>query len=64
MGVGILAALAATRVFGSLLYEVSASDTDTMVIASVVLLLVTVVACYVPARRALRVDPVVALKSE
>lgn len=64
---GAAAALILIRVlssFSELLYGVGASDPLTLVAVSLVLLAVAVLACYVPARRAMRVDPVVALRHE
>jgi len=62
--VGLLAALAATRVMGSLLFETGASDPLTLSGVSAFLAMVALIACYVPARRATRVDPMVALRVE
>ena len=60
--VGIALALAASQVLGSLLYGIGSSDPPTYVVVVAVLLTVALLACYLPARRATRVQPVAALR--
>ena len=64
LGAGVVAALAATRALKSLLYEVQPSDPATYVMLVAVLGAVALLASYLPARRATRVDPLVALRTE
>src|SRR5207237_4884568 len=64
VGIGLTLALAAGRLVTSLLFGLAATDTFTMVLAMTVMVLVSALAGYLPARRASRVDPMVALRYE
>jgi len=62
--VGVLGALGATRSLATILYQVAPNDPLTFIAVPVVFAVVAAAACYVPARRAMRVDPLVALRYE
>jgi putative ABC transport system permease protein len=64
LGIGLAGAVLLMRAFRSMLYEVNPSDPVTLIGVALILLASAIVACYVPARRAMRVDPVAALRAE
>jgi len=62
--IGLAAAFAVTRVMTKMLFNVSATDPVTFVVISLLLIGVAMLASYLPARRATKVDPIVALRAE
>ena len=64
VAIGFVGAIAVTRLMRSLLFGVAPTDVMTFGISSVVLIFVALCACFIPARRATRVDPLVALRYE
>jgi predicted permease len=64
LSLGLAGTLAVTRVFQSMLFGVNATDPITLIVVAAILAAVALLACYIPARRATRVDPLVALRVE
>lgn len=64
IAVGLAGSLAVTRVLRTLLYQITPHDPLTLAVVTVVLLGVAAIACYLPAWRATRIDPVAALRAE
>ncbi len=64
VAVGLAAAFGLTRLIASMLYGVKATDLETFIVVPLLLLSVAVAATILPARRATRIDPVIALRNE
>ena len=64
VAIGVIASFALTRVIKNLLFNVSATDTATFVAVSLALTSIALLACWIPARRATKVEPTIALRSE
>jgi len=62
LAIGVAGSLALTRLVSTLLFGVKPTDVATFVVVSLTLIVVALVACYIPARRATRVDPLIALR--
>jgi putative ABC transport system permease protein len=64
LGAGLVIAFIASRLITSLLYQVSSADPLTYLLVAALLAVVALLACYIPARRAMKVDPMTALRTE
>ena len=64
MIIGVVASIALTRALTILVFDVSLTDPLTYVVVAVILMLTALLACYLPARRATKVDPMIALRHE
>jgi ABC-type antimicrobial peptide transport system permease subunit len=64
IGLGLVASLALTRLMGDLIYGVGPNDPITLITVAASLAIIAIVASYIPARRATKVDPLVALRYE
>jgi putative ABC transport system permease protein len=64
VAIGITFAFLLTRLMASLIFSVSATDPFSFAAVTILLILIALAACYIPARRAMRVDPMVALRHE
>jgi ABC-type antimicrobial peptide transport system permease subunit len=64
MTIGLASAIAVTRLMRNLLFGVSPTDPLTFVIISLLLIFVSLIACWIPARRATKLDPMIALRTE
>jgi ABC-type antimicrobial peptide transport system permease subunit len=64
VAIGLAASIAAARAIAGLLYGVTPADPTALVLATLFLVLVAMLAAYLPARRALHVDPIVALRAD